>query len=51
MKQEKMYSLAVRRRESELDHFWKHDDYQFHEVKFEGGGEESKVLVCRPVCF
>lgn len=51
MKQEKMYSLAVRRRESELDHFWKHDDYQFHEVKFEGGGRKARYWFADPFVF
>lgn len=33
MKKEKMYSVAIRRRANNKDHFWFHDDYEFVECK------------------
>ena len=33
MKREKMYSLAIRRRENENDYFWNHKDYAFSECQ------------------
>lgn len=35
MKQEKMYRLAVRKKTSPNDFFWKHDDYQFEECEID----------------
>lgn len=34
-----MYSLAIRKRLNEKDHFWEHDDYSFTEVSIDDSGK------------
>lgn len=34
-----MYSLAIRKRLNEVDHFWEHDDYTFAEVSIDDCGK------------
>lgn len=36
--QEKMYSVAIRRRNNDKDHFWQHDDYEFIECMIDTCG-------------
>lgn len=48
MSKEKMYSIAVRKRLSQDDFFWNHDDYMFHECSINC---EGRYWVADPFVF